>query len=70
MSGKEISIPATLFERIGVRIEGTGFGSVDEYVAFVLREVLAEDEEAAKPAYSREDEERVKERLRSLGYLD
>ena len=65
-----VSIPTPLFEKIRKRIEGTGFTSVSSYVVYVLREVLAEDVADEKEAFSREDEERVKERLRSLGYLD
>ena len=65
-----VSIPTPLFEKIKKRIEGTGFTSVSSYVVYVLREVLAEDVVDEEEAFSREDEERVKERLRSLGYLD
>ncbi len=65
-----VSIPTPLFEKVRKRIEGTGFTSVSSYVVYVLREVLAEDAVDEKEAFSREDEERVKERLRSLGYLD
>jgi Arc/MetJ-type ribon-helix-helix transcriptional regulator len=65
-----VSIPTPLFEKVKKRIEGTGFTSVSSYVVYVLREVLAEEAVDEHEAFSREDEERVKERLRSLGYLD
>ena len=65
-----VSIPTPLFEKVKQRIEGTGFTSVSSYVVYVLREVLSEDVAEEAEAFSREDEERVKERLRSLGYLD
>ncbi len=65
-----VSIPTPLFEKVKKRIEGTGFTSVSSYVVYVLREVLAEEAVDEQEAFSREDEERVKERLRSLGYLD
>jgi Arc/MetJ-type ribon-helix-helix transcriptional regulator len=65
-----VSIPTPLFEKVKERIEGTGFTSVSSYVVYVLREVLSEDVAEEAEAFSREDEERVKERLRSLGYLD
>jgi len=66
-----ISIPSTLAEKIKKRIEGTGFHSLSSYVTYVLREVISgiEDEEEEE-AFSKEDEEKVKERLRALGYLD
>jgi Arc/MetJ-type ribon-helix-helix transcriptional regulator len=60
-----LRIPKDLFEEISRRINGTGFKSVSEYVAFVLEEAVSEEEEV----YSAEEEEEVKERLRGLGYL-
>ncbi len=66
---KTITIPAKLYERIEDRIKDTEFSSVSEYVTYVLNEVLAaieEDEEV----FTEEEEEKVKERLRALGYLD
>ena len=64
-----VSIPAPLFKKVEERIKGTGFTSVSGYVTYVLREVVTEEEDEAEP-FSKEDEERVKERLRALGYLD
>jgi len=66
-----ISIPTPLAGKIKKRIEGTGFNSLSSYVTYVLREVISniEDEEQ-DDAFSKEDEEKVKERLRALGYLD
>ena len=66
-----VSIPIQLYEKIKQRIEGTGFTSVSDYVTYVLREVLASlEEEEKEEAFSKEEEEKVKERLRALGYLD
>ena len=67
-----ISIPTRLAEKIKKRIKGTGFHSLSSYATYVLREVLSgvEDEEGDDEAFSKEDEEKVKDRLRSLGYLD
>ncbi len=64
-----VSIPTTLFKKIEERIKGTGFTSVSSYVTYVLREIIAEDEEHQE-AFTKEDEERVKARLRALGYLE
>ena len=63
----EVSIPTSLFEKIEEKIEGTEFDSVSSYVTFVLNEILAEEE---KEHLSKEDEEKVKDRLRALGYID
>jgi len=66
-----VSIPSPLFEKAKKRIEGTGFTSVSDYLTFMLREVVASHEhEGEGPDFSKEDEEKVKERLRALGYLD
>ncbi len=66
-----VSIPIPLYKKIKARINGTGFTSVSDYVTYVLREVLASLEEDDKEeAFSEEEEEKVKERLRALGYLD
>jgi len=66
-----VSIPVQLYEKIKKRIEGTGFTSVSDYVTYVLREVLASLEEDEKEeVFTDEEEEKVKERLRALGYLD
>jgi metal-responsive CopG/Arc/MetJ family transcriptional regulator len=73
MSGDEkkvtpVSIPAQLFKKIEERIKGTGFTSVSGYVTYVLREVISEDETDDQP-FSKADEERVKDRLKALGYM-
>jgi Arc/MetJ-type ribon-helix-helix transcriptional regulator len=65
-----ISIPTQLAEKIKKRIEGTGFHSLSSYATYVLREVISSVEEEDEEAFSKEDEEKVKERLRALGYLD
>ncbi len=63
-----VSIPTPLFKKIEDRIKGTGFTSVSNYVTYVLREVVAEEKH--EEPFTEEDEERVKERLRALGYID
>lgn len=66
----EISIPKQLAEKIKKRIEGTSFNSLSSYVIYVMSEVLSEIDEDTQELFTKEDEERVKQRLRSLGYLD
>lgn len=65
-----ISIPTPLAEKIKKRIQGTGFTSLSSYVTYVLREVISGIEEESEEVFTKEDEEKVKERLRALGYLD
>jgi len=66
---RTIEIPETLYDRVNARIKGTEFASVSDYVARVIRERLAVDENEKAPAYTKEEEEKVKERLKALGYL-
>ncbi len=62
---RTLSLPPELYKKIEERANVTGFSSVDEYVIFVLEEVLKEDEEAI----SNEEDEEVEKRLSALGYL-
>ena len=43
------------------------FKTVEEYIEFVLTEILREDE--PEQAYTPDEEEEIKERLRRLGYI-
>ena len=65
-----VSIPKPLYDKIKKFIEGTGFTSVSDYVTYVLREVLASVGEEGGEALSKEEEEKIKARLRALGYID
>jgi len=65
-----VQIPTKLAKKIEKRIQGTEFSSISSYVTFVLSEVVSETEPEAGEALSKEDDERIKARLRSLGYLD
>jgi len=58
-------IPMSLFEKIKERLKGTGSYSVSDYVTYVLKEVLSEEE-----VFSKEDEEKIKARLKALGYIE
>jgi len=67
-----VSIPKPLADKIKERMKGTGFSSVSSYVTYVLRQVLSsiEQDKRAKQAFTKEEEDRVKQRLRNLGYID
>ena len=63
-----IQISKELYEKARQYIEKIGgFNSVEEFIEFVLNEVLSE--ETGETTLSKEEEELVKQRLRSLGYL-
>ncbi len=63
--GKAVLLPAELYSQIEERVKATGFSGADDYVIFVLEQVLKEDE-----ASDKEDEAEVKRRLKALGYMD
>ncbi len=65
----DIAIPTTLYKKIEEKIKGTEFPSVASYVAKVMDDSLSKDEET-KEAFNKEDEEKVKDRLKALGYID
>ena len=64
-----ISIPLPLRNKIKDLIKDTGFTSVSDFVTYVMREVLCEENEAKKSERYR-DKERIRSRLRSLGYIE
>ncbi len=64
-----VSIPTSLHKKIEEFIKGTEFRSVSSYVVKVLRESLSKEEPAAD-AFNKDEEEKVKERLKALGYID
>ena len=62
-----ISLPKSVVVKIEKHIQGTEFSSVNEYILFVLNEVL--DEKGEKAALTEEEEAQVKETLKRLGYI-
>ena len=66
-----VSIPRTLHERIEELItKKSGFKSVSDYVTYVLREIVEMHETEKIPdAFTSEDIEEIKARLKALGYL-
>lgn len=67
----DIRLPDELVSRVNRRIVGTEFDDSDEWVAFVVREMLVQlEEEDEKQPPEQESSEDIEARLRSLGYLD
>lgn len=68
---EQIKISKEIINKIAQRLPGTEFKSVEEYINYVLEEVVKDsDNEEPEETFSEEDEQKVKERLRALGYLD
>lgn len=62
-----IIIPTNLYNKILEKIRNTSFSSVSDYVTYVLKKDLSEFED--EKVFSEEDEKKIKDRLRRLGYL-
>lgn len=63
-----VSLPTKLIGKIKKRIKNTGFTSVSSYVGYILRTIEAEGMRVKEP-FTKEDEKRLKKRLKALGYL-
>ena len=67
---RTLTVSEEIFTRIENRLGHTEFSSVDEYVEYVLDELtLYVNEQSDANDTEDVDEEEVKERLKSLGYL-
>jgi len=64
-----VSIPTSLYKRIEEAIKGTEFASASSYIVKVLRESLSKDQRS-EDVFTKEEEEKVKEKLKALGYID
>lgn len=64
-----VQLPQDLHRRIQERLKGSSFRSVDDFVAFVLARLAERPVQDGEPL-SAKDEAQVRERLRSLGYID
>lgn len=62
-----IQLPERLLKLGREAAQEKGFGSLEEFLIFLLRRELQMEEEEM---ISEEEKERIKERLRKLGYLE
>ena len=61
-----------LYDLVKRRVEKSDgeFKNVEDYVEFVLKEIVKEENgEEEKKTYTKEEEEQIKKRMKSLGYL-
>ncbi|HLC86295.1 MAG TPA: CopG family transcriptional regulator [Candidatus Nanoarchaeia archaeon] len=67
----QINIPKDLAEQIQKKIEGTEFDSVSNYVTYVMKQVLKanQDKTKEKKELTKEEEDKIKKNLHSMGYL-
>jgi len=55
------------FESLKIHSKQTGFETIEEYLMFLIEEILKEESENN---LTQEDEEEIKQKLRSLGYME
>jgi hypothetical protein len=67
---RSLDLPAEIVERVERRLPRTDFDTPEAYVTYVMREVLYYVEEETDDEFEAVDEADVKDRLRSLGYLN
>ncbi len=63
-----VSVPAELYKQCERNIENTSFESVDQYIQFILSEVVKT--ESSSGIKTDEDYNVDEDQLRALGYLD
>ena len=69
-TAETVAIRPDLYERVENRLQRSPFDTVDEYVTFVLEEVLVRVEESTPDDEEVVDRNEVESRLEALGYLD
>jgi hypothetical protein len=67
---RRIDLPERIVERVEDRLPRTEWESPEEYITYVMEEVLYRVEtETEDDDFEAVDEDEVKDRLKSLGYL-
>ncbi len=68
----KVSLKKALVKKLHRRLKETEFKTLSEYVNFILDEVInsLEEQENEDTGYTEEEEEKVKQRLKDLGYID
>lgn len=74
MTDTTVELSEETYGLLAKRAEDKGFDTTEEYVNYVLDQVAEKArkkmEEDEDQEFSKEDEEKVKKRLKGLGYLD
>ncbi|MCK4682295.1 CopG family transcriptional regulator [Candidatus Bipolaricaulota bacterium] len=64
-----LKIPRPLYEKIKAVIDDTGYRSVNEFVVYVLRDLMAGQPQEGQLRLTEQEVQIVRDRLRKLGYL-
>ena len=71
---KKIEIPDEIYEKFEERASDKDLDSAEEYANYILKQVYeklerSDFEDSNNEEYSEEEEEKVKDRLKDLGYM-
>jgi metal-responsive CopG/Arc/MetJ family transcriptional regulator len=64
-----LKIPRPLYVKLQTVIEGSGFRSVNEFVVYVLRDLVALKRGESETDLSKDEIDAIKQRLKNLGYF-
>jgi len=64
-----LKIPRPLYVKLQTVIEGSGFRSVNEFVVYVLRDLVALKRGESEKDLSKDEIDAIKQRLKNLGYF-
>ena len=66
-----LKIPRPLYEQLGKIIEGSGFRSVNEFIVYVLSDLVSLKGEGTRKeeGLTKDEVEAIKRRLKQLGYF-
>jgi Arc/MetJ-type ribon-helix-helix transcriptional regulator len=64
-----LKIPRPLYDHIQALIADSGFNSVTDFVVFVLRDLVYQGRREPAIAFSHQELEQIRDKLRDLGYL-
>lgn len=68
---RTVELPDRVVERVERRLQRTEWDTPEEYITYVMEEVLYQvEQETDEDDIDEVNEEEVKDRLKSLGYLD
>lgn len=68
---RTVELPEAIVERVNQRLPRTEWDNPEEYITYVMEEVLYRiEEETDDDDFESVDEDEVKDRLKSLGYLN
>ncbi len=63
-----LKIPRPIYDKLKKVIEGSGFSSVNEFVVYVLRDLISSGLDE-KEDFSKNEIDAIRQRLKNLGYF-